>query len=293
MILSSEKNKVVISLNVLRCWVRKPHFLIRYNVLPSAHKDFWTPSEDLAKIRLQKVVCMANPALSEKFFNRVSSYAGESKMTISGAVNKTGLLLLLMVGGAILGWNTGSPVIMIGSIVVALIAAMVVIFSPQRAPYWSPIYAVAEGLALGAISASYTYRYPGIVSNALMLTIGCLGIMLALYRFKIIQVTDRLRTILMTATMAIALTYLISMVMGFFGTQMPMIHQSSPVGIAFSVIVVGVAAFNLLIDFDLIEKLDQRGAPKFMEWYAAFALILTLVWLYMEILRLLSKLNRR
>jgi uncharacterized YccA/Bax inhibitor family protein len=236
---------------------------------------------------------MANPAFSDKALNRIATIEDTSTMTIHGTINKTGILLLILVAGASMGWETNSPLLVGISFVASLVFSLLIIFGPQRAAYLSQAYAFSEGILLGSISAMYAQAYPGIVSNALILTITCLMIMLGLYRFKIIVVTEKLRAIVLAATMAIGFTYLVSLVLGFFGTDIPMIHQSSPLGIAFSVAVVGIAAFNLLLDFDLIENLQRRGSGKFMEWYGGFALIVTLVWLYLEILRLLSKLNRK
>ena len=139
----------------------------------------------------------------------------------------------------------------------------------------------------------YQIKYPGLVSNALFLTIGCLLAMLVLYRTRLIRVGDKFRSILLSATIAIALTYLVDIVIGFFGHTIPFINDGSSLGIAFSLLVVGIAAFNLLLDFDLIEKLTDQDAPQYMEWYAGFALLVTIVWLYLEILRLLAKLNRK
>jgi len=237
---------------------------------------------------------MANPALNEKIFRRVDSVIVDSdKMSINGTINKTGFLLLFMVLGAMFGWNSNSGVLIFGSVIVSLILCFAIMFGPQRAAYLSQIYAVTEGVLLGSISSMYAAQYPGIVSNALMLTMSCLFVTLALYRFKIVRVNDRFRTVLTVAMGAIFLTYLVSMIMGFFGSALPMIHQSSPLGIGFSLVVVVVAASNLFLDFDLVEQASQRGSPKYMEWYCGFALIITLVWLYMEILRLLGKLNKR
>lgn len=236
---------------------------------------------------------MSSPALNEKVLNRISDFATESRMTLNGTVNKTGLLILLTVLGAAAGWGSTSPILMIGAMIVSLVCAFAIIWGPQRAPTMAPVYALAEGLMLGSISSVYSNLYGGIVSQALFLTLGCLAVMLGLYRFRIIRVTEKVRSIIFAATLAIALTYLIEIVMNIFGHQIPLIHQNTTYGIAFSLIVVGVAAFNLLLDFDMIEQAYQRGAPKFMEWYGGFALLLTLVWLYLEILRLLAKSNRR
>ena len=236
---------------------------------------------------------MANPALNEKLLNKVTDYAGESRMTINGTINKTGLLLLIAVGGASIGWGSQSPVLLIGGMLVALILSFVIIFNPARAPFLAPVYAFGEGILLGSISSMYSYVYPGIVSNAMFLTLSCLFIMLALYRFRVIRVTDQFRSVILVATMAIAVTYLVEMVMSLFGHNIPMIHESTPIGIGFSLLVVGIAALNLLLDFNMIEEANQRGAPKFMEWYGGFALLVTLVWLYLEMLRLLSKINKK
>ncbi len=236
---------------------------------------------------------MSNPALNEKTLLKIRDMDDTSRMTVSGTMNRAGLLILLTILGATFGWGQQSFPLMIGMVIGTLILALVIIFKPNLAPVLAPVYAVAEGVLLGSISAVYAFQYPGIVTNALILTLSISVLMLALYRFKIIVVTDQVRSVIVGATMAIAVTYLINMVMGFFGTQIPMIHQTGWVGIGFSVVVVGVAAFNLLLDFDMIEKSERAGAPKFMEWYGGFALLVTLVWLYMEVLRLLGKVNRK
>lgn len=236
---------------------------------------------------------MSNPALNEKTLNKLQDVAGVEKMTIEGTINKSGILILLTIAGAYYGWTLNNPLILIGSLIVNLIVALIVIFKPHTAPMLSPVYAVSEGLLLGAISAMYAVKYPGIVTNALMLTMCCLMLMLAFYKFRIIRVTEKLRSVIMVATLAIGVVYMVNLVMGFFGTSVPMIHEASPMGIGFSLVVVGVAAFNLLLDFDMIEQAHLRGAPKYMEWYCGFALLVTIVWLYLEILRLLSKLNKK
>jgi uncharacterized YccA/Bax inhibitor family protein len=238
---------------------------------------------------------MANPSFNDKLMQRISvaDQAGTDTMTISGTINKTGILLLITMTGGFFGWNSTSPLMMFGFLILALILSMVIIFGPQRAPMLAPIYAFTEGYVIGSVSYFYSFRYPGIASNAMMLTFGCLAAMLFLYRTKIIKVDDRFRSIIVGATGAIAIAYLINIVMGLFGSSIPMLHEASPIGIGFSVLVVLVAAFNLLLDFDQIENLSARRAPKFMEWYGAFALLVTLVWLYLEMLRLLSKLNKR
>ena len=232
---------------------------------------------------------MANPALNEKVLKNAQELVGESRMSLNGTINKTGFLLVIATLGASLGWGLQSTEVLIGSLLVALVLSVLIIFKPERAAYLSQIYAFAEGILLGSISYVYSGQYPGIASNAMFLTIGCLFVMMGLYRFKIIQVTERVRSIIVSATLAIAVVYLVQMVMSIFGSTIPMIFESSAVGIGFSLVVVGIAAFNLLLDFDLVDRLNAQGAPKYMEWYCAFSLLLTLVWLYLEILRLLSK----
>lgn len=236
---------------------------------------------------------MSSPALNEKTWGKIRDYATEDVMTLEGTINKSGILILLTIAGAYLGWNMQSPGIMILALVVNLALSLVIIFKPPTAAYLSQVYAVVEGLLLGTISAVYAFRFPGIVTNALFGTVGCFVLMLALYRMRVIRVTEKFRTTLIVATGAIALTYLVNIVMGFFGTSLPMIHEASTTGIIFSVAVVGVASFNLMLDFDMIEQAYARKAPRFMEWYCGFALLLTLVWLYLEILRLMSKLNKK
>ena len=236
---------------------------------------------------------MANPAFNEKVLNKIRDSEDVSRMTIDGTINRAGLLILLTIAGAVLGWDLRSFPMLIVSVIINLILAFMIISKPDRAPTLAPIYAISEGILLGSISSVYSLRYPGIVSNAMILTLSCLALMLGLYKFKIITVTDKLRSVIMGATMAIGVTYLINMIMGFFGSQIPMIHESSTLGIGFSILVVGVAAFNLLLDFDMIERAYNQGSPKYMEWYGGFALLVTLVWLYLEMLRLVSKLDRK
>ncbi len=236
---------------------------------------------------------MANPGFNQKLLERLDGVTSTETMTFEGTINKSGFLLALAIVGASFGWATESFGIVMILLIVNLALSFAIIWGPHRAQYLSQVYALAEGYILGAVSALYAVKYPGIVSNAMFLTLGVMAVMLALYRFRIIVVTEKLRSVVMAAGMAIGLTYLVSIVMGFFGSSVPMIHESGLLGIGFSLVVVTVAAFNLLLDFDMIDNLQRRGSPKFMEWYAGFALLLTIVWLYLEILRLLSKLNKR
>jgi len=248
----------------------------------------------------------ANPALGDETFRPSSHQVAGDVMTLNGTVNKTGLSLLILLATASWTWNLGSagpleahgnpaaaaPWTMVG-VVGGFIVALMTTFKKEWAPVTAPAYAALEGLALGGISVVFESRYPGLVSQAVFLTFGTLGALLFAYRSGWIQVTDNLRLGIFAATGGIAVVYLIGFVMSFFGTGIPMIHDSGMVGIGFSLVVVGVAAMNLVLDFDFIEKGAAAGAPKYMEWYAAFGLMVTLVWLYIEILRLLSKLQER
>jgi uncharacterized YccA/Bax inhibitor family protein len=236
-----------------------------------------------------------NPALKVGGFTEVRAATTGRAMTIEGTVNKTFLLLLITVFSASWVWGNPTrflPFIWVG-IIGGLVIALVTIFKKELAPITSPIYAFVEGLVLGTISAIMEKSYPGIVIQAVALTFGTLFCLLIAYKSKLIKVTENFKLGVIAATGAIFLIYIISMIMGFFGVRIPLIHESGPIGIGFSLFVVTIAALNLVLDFDLIEKGAIYGAPKYMEWYGAFALIVTLVWLYLEILRLLSKTRRR
>jgi uncharacterized YccA/Bax inhibitor family protein len=248
----------------------------------------------------------SNPALGEETFRNLGvSTLGEG-MTISGAVNKTGILLLLCVATAAWTWNrffsAGSleeataaigGLVMVG-VIGGLIAALVTIFKKEWSAVTAPIYALAEGLVLGGVSAMFEMRWHGIAIQAVSLTFGTLVVMLLAYRSGLIKVTDKLRLGIVAATGGIALFYLLQMILGFFHVNaFASVNGAGPLGIVFSLIVVGVAALNLVLDFDLIENAARWNAPKYMEWYSAFALMVTLIWLYLEMLRLLSKFNSR
>lgn len=243
----------------------------------------------------------ANPALNANTFKRYDQAArAEGAMTINGTVHKTALLVLLALISASYVWKMAfaqgagavTGLIMIGAIG-GFIAALVTIFKMQWAAITAPVYAVLEGLFLGGISAMFEAKFPGIVIQAVALTFGTLFALLFAYRSGFIKATENFKLGVFAATGGIAVVYLISIVLGFFGVSIPMIHGSGTVGILFSLFVVVIAALNLVLDFDFIEKGAESGAPKFMEWYAAFGLIVTLVWLYIEILRLLAKLQSR
>ena len=245
----------------------------------------------------------SNPALSGSTFGTGVATSGEG-MTIAGAVNKTGILLICCVATAAWTWNrffSATPEEAMASISMLLvlggiggfILAMVTIFKKEWSPVTAPIYALLEGLVLGGVSAMLEFRYKGIAIQAVALTFGTLVAMLLAYRSGIIRMSDKLRLGIVAATGGIAVFYLLQFVLGRFGIQFHAINSGSPLGIGFSIVVVIVTALNLVLDFDLIEQGAQYGAPKYMEWYAAFALMITLIWLYFEILRLLGKLNSR
>ncbi len=246
-----------------------------------------------------------NPALKESTFLDIGSGSVVTRdgqaMTLNGTVNKTGLLLLLAVLTGAYAWNSVAPtaagvspnlpIFLIGGAVGGLVFALATIFKQTWAPVTAPLYALSEGLFLGAISAVFEARYPGIVMQAVLLTMGTLFALLMAYRSGLIRATENFRLGVVAATGGIALIYLATIVLRLFGTDIPYIHESGVIGIGFSLFVVVVAAMNLVLDFDFIESGVDANAPKYMEWYAAFGLMLTLVWLYIEFLRLLSKLR--
>lgn len=221
-------------------------------------------------------------------------------MTVSGAINKTLVLIICALIPAAAVWFLASinyidkvSMIMTIGIIVGLISAFVIIFKNNTAPYLAPVYAFAEGAFLGGISVMLEARFPGIAIQAVTLTFGALLAMLALFRFKIVQATQQFKSTIFSAMCAIMVMYLVAIVASFFGVQLPFIYSGGPFGIAISVIICLVAAFSLIIDFDFIEKGAENMLPKYYEWYGAFGLMVTLVWLYMEILRLLSKIKDR
>jgi uncharacterized YccA/Bax inhibitor family protein len=248
---------------------------------------------------MANLIRTSNPALNEKAFKGQVAY-GEA-MTLQGTVNKTGLLLLFVVATAAWTWglsHSQAPEAaipwMIGGIFGGFIVALVTIFKPNWAPLTAPLYALLEGLALGGISAMFERTYPGVAMQAVGLTFGTLFVLLLAYKTGMIRATQGFKLGVIAATGGIAILYLVEMVLGgFFHIQVPAINGSGIVGIGFSLFVVVIAALNLVIDFDMIETGVRNGAPKFMEWYGGFALMVTLIWLYLEILRLLGKMRRR
>lgn len=242
----------------------------------------------------------SNPALNERAFQGERAVLGDT-MTLQGTVNKTGVLLICVIATAAWTWNlfmhshspqTVIPLAVLGGIG-GLIVAMVTIFKKQWAGITAPIYALLEGLVLGSISAMLELRFPGIAIQAVSLTFGTLIVLLLAYRSGLIAVTEKFRLGVIAATGGIALFYIVEIVLGLFGVHFTAINGSGAIGIGFSIFVVIIAALNLVLDFDFIETGVRVGAPKYMEWYGAFGLMVTLIWLYFEILRLLSKIRSR
>jgi uncharacterized YccA/Bax inhibitor family protein len=243
-----------------------------------------------------------NPALQEKMFQNTIIIPGEDAMTQRGALNKFFFLFLMVMASASFTWSAfsqGKDVYpwMIGSAIGGFIVAMVIIFKKEWSAYLAPAYGLLEGVFVGGISAVYNNAFqkvaPGIVMQAVGLTFGVVIAMYLLYQFRIIKATQRLKSIIFTATAGVAIFYLIAMVLRMFGVDMPFIHEGSNLGIIFSLVIVAIAAMNLILDFDMIDQGAAAGAPKYMEWYCAFGLLVTIVWLYIEILRLLSKFASR
>ena len=233
-----------------------------------------------------------NPSLNKNTF-KLFTASSENKMTLDGTVNKTGISLLILMLTATYTWNSPSPGLMIVGGIGGFIVAMITIFKRHLSPITVPIYAALEGLMLGGVSMMFEQLYPGIVSQAIFLTFGILASLLIAYKSGFIKPTENFKLGVAAATGGIAIIYMISWVMSFWGGSIPLIHSSSTFGILFSVGVIIIAALNLVLDFDFIEQGAQMGAPKYMEWYGAFGLMVTLIWLYLEILRLLAKLNSR
>ena len=236
-----------------------------------------------------------NPVLSQKTFSSLSQSGIEEIMTMNGTVNKTLISLFLLVGSGYYMFNQPSMGILAFCGIAAFIVAIVTVFKKTWAPITVPLYAILEGAALGGISFLYNSAYEGIVSQAIQLTIGILLSLLMAYKYGIIKATENFKLGVFAATGGIGIIYLVNFIMSFFGASMPImdINNASMFSIGFSLVVVVIASLNLVLDFDFIEEGVENGAPKYMEWYGAFGLMITLVWLYFEILRLLAKLNSR
>ena len=216
-------------------------------------------------------------------------------MTLNGTVNKTALSLLILVGCGYFSFNSMNVGLIIGSAIIGFIIAMVTIYKKEWSPITVPIYAAVEGVLLGGISFVYNSNYEGIVTNAIFLTVGILLSLLMAYKSGLIKPTENFKLGIVAATGGIFIVYLINFIMGFFGSGMSIMDVNNPsmFSIVFSIVVIIIAALNLVLDFDFIEEGAEKGVPKYMEWYGAFGLLVTLIWLYLEILRLLAKLNSR
>jgi len=242
----------------------------------------------------------SNPALPTTLYNDVRAYGGET-MTVQGVIFKTLISLMLVLMTAGYTWikfaETQNPAAvapwMIGGAIAGFALAMATVFKKEWSPVTAPLYALAEGLFIGGISAIFEYSYSGIVFQAACLTFGTTFAMLLVYQSGLIRVTETFKMVLMTATGGIAIVYFVSFILSFFGISVPFIYGSGLFGILFSLFVVGIAALNLVMDFDFIKKGSSAGAPKYMEWYGSFALMVTLIWLYIEFLRLLAKTRDR
>lgn len=253
----------------------------------------------------------SNPTMNPAVFQHATAETsyGDQSMTIQGTSSKTMILLGILTVTAAWVWSqlfqsaayglesainiSLAKGYMLGGGLGGFVLALVLTFKPNLATYLAPAYAVLEGLFIGAITSYAEASFPGLPMQAALLTFCVLAAMLGAYRSGVVRPTDRFKSIMTAAMGGIFLVYLVSMILGFFGVQIPYIHGSGPIGIAFSLIVVGIAAFSLVLDFEMIEQGAKTGAPKYMEWYGAFALLVTLVWLYLEILKLLMKLSRR
>lgn len=248
----------------------------------------------------------SNPAFSKKFFERTfTDVTDDTVMTVKGTVNKSLLMILLVILGATYTWGiffqNPNPDVMPPSLITYMliggiggfVISLVIMFRPVASPWAAPIYAVLQGLFLGAISAFFEFKMKGIVIQAAGLTFLTMISMLFLYKTRIIKVTEKFRMGVFAATGGIALMYLVSFVLGLFGVNVPFMHSGGTLGIVIGLVICGVAALNLVLDFDLIERGAENRLPKFMEWYSSFALMVTLVWLYLEILRLLARINSR
>ncbi len=246
----------------------------------------------------------SNPTLSKKIFENYSfSATAAQTMTVQGTVNKIALMLAIVVASAAFTWSKffgaegAAPASVFGWMALGaiggLILAIVISFKKEWAPVLAPIYAVLEGLFLGAISAFFESMYPGIIMKAVALTFSVLFALLFMYKTGIIRVTQRFRTMVIAATIGIAVAYFVSFIIGLFGVNMDFMYGGGTLGVVISLVIVAVAAMNLVLDFDFIDQGAQAGLPKFFEWYGAFGLMVTLIWLYLEIVRLLAILNGR
>ena len=236
-----------------------------------------------------------NPVFGNKFDGdaQFRDLPETQKMTLDGTVNKTGLLLALCFTTAAISWNIPNPALMGFGAIGGIVLALITIFRPTSAGTTAPLYAASQGLFLGGITVIFEAQFPGIAIQAIGLTFGTLASLLVCYKTGVIKPTENFRLMIVSATAGIALLYIVNIAMMVFGSGegIGFIHSSGTFGIIFSLAVVAIAALNLVLDFDFIEQGSENGLPKHMEWFGAFSLMVTLVWLYLEILRLLAKLR--
>ncbi len=235
-----------------------------------------------------------NPLINEEKLQKMTFDAVDYvPMTLKGAINKTYILTGILLIAAMIGFTMPSPLFLIGGAIGGFIVVIISVFKKEKSAVLAPIYAILEGLFVGAISAIYATAYNGIILQAIMLTISMLIIMLVVYSSGWIKVTNKFRIGVFMATGGVMLVYLLSFVLSLFGINMPYIHESGTIGIILSLVIIGIASLNLLLDFDNFEKGAQYKLPQYMEWFFAMGLLITLVWIYLEFLRLLAKLNRK
>ena len=244
-----------------------------------------------------------NPFFKNKTFTNTSAAAEvheatvidrNETMTVSGTINKSFLMLILLIASAAVTWSMANPIVFaIGGAIVGFILVLIAAFKPQYSGFLAPGYALFEGLFIGGISSIFEVMYPGIVIQAVSCTFVTFMVCFGLYKYEIVKVTERFKSVVLAATLAIATYYLISWLLSMFTSFQPVHHGNSWMSIGISAFVIVIAALNLFLDFDQIEKGVQQKMPKYMEWYGAMGLMITLVWLYIEFLRLLSKLNRK
>lgn len=247
-----------------------------------------------------------NPTLTQKIFDKSHAHeaAMQGTMSVRGTINKFGFLLLMIIGGASYTWHLNESLrqneMYIFTLVGAfggMICGFVIMFKQNWAQYLAPLYGLLEGLFIGGISAILNERfaksYPGLALQAVGLTFGVAISMFLLYNFRIIKATEKFKSVIIAATLGIAIFYGLTMLLGLFNVTIPFMYDGSLLGIGISLFVVAIAALNLILDFDMIEQGAEQGAPKYMEWYGAFGLMVTIVWLYIEILKLLSRFAKR
>ena len=235
-----------------------------------------------------------NPIVNEKKLREMSfDTTAYVPMTIQGAINKSYILMGILLVTALIGYSLPNSIFLIGGAIGGLVIVLIAVFKKEKSSVLAPLYAIVEGLFVGSISAIYAMAYNGIVLQAIMLTIAMLIIMLVVYGSRWIKVTNKFRVGVIMATGGVFVLYLLSFILGFFGINLPYIHENGTMGIILSLVIIGIASLNLLLDFDNFEKGAQYKLPQYMEWFFAMSLLITLVWIYIEFLRLLAKLNRK